>query len=263
MTRAQECPDESWLLDRLRTGCSRGEIADECDVDEETVGGWIDRADVRLYREEDWLRERVEDHRTPAGIAVDCGVTERTVRRWMDRYDVDRPDPPTVEEMEAHLAERFDDPDGATKKERIVALLERFGDLAPKGRVVEAVGCSADYASRFHWSTDERRVVEHHRRSQESQSIHDRLRRSVLERDEHECVRCGEGATGDGDGGAEEDAGDLEIHHVVPGESSERNLATLCPDCHLAAHGGAYGDGVVYDSRDEFWEEWADAESSG
>lgn len=246
MSQPQKYRDEAWLRARLRAGSSRRDIAEECSVGESTVEEWIERFDVRLYRDADWLRERVEDYWTPAQIAAACAVTERTVERWMDRFDVERPDPPTAAEIEEHLEERYDDPGAVEKKERMVALLGKFGPLTPKGRVVEVVGCSADYASRSHWSEEERRVVERHRRDRESQSIHDRLRRSVLERDDHCCVRCGAG-----------DAEDVEIHHVIPGESQERNLATLCPDGHIEAHGGAYGDGVAYESRAEFWEEWA------
>ena len=57
-------------------------------------------------------------------------------------------------------------------------------------------------------------------------------RRDCFERDGYRCVECGK-------------AGRLEAHHLVP--VSERpelayaldNLATLCPGCHIDAHGNA------------------------
>lgn len=247
MARRRKYHDEDWLRGRLRNHCSRREIAAECDVREETVAEWIDRFGVRLYRDEDWLRERVSRYWTPAQIAADCAVTVRTIERWMDRFGVQRPEPPTVADMEQHLETRFGDTDGVDKKDQIAALLGKYGDLAPKTRVTEVVGCTADYASRFHWSEGQRRVVQRHRREHESDSVPEHLRERVRERDDYRCVGCGSGQ-----------AAETELHHVIPGESTPDNLATLCRECHLDAHGGAFGNGVVYESREEFWEEWAE-----
>lgn len=246
MARSRKYRDEAWLRERLRDHWSRREIADECDVREETIAEWIDRFDIRLYRDEGWLRERVENYWTTSQIAADCAVTERTVERWLDEFDVERPDPPTVDDMEEHLERRFDDPEAVEKQERITALLGKYGELASKQRIVEAVGCSPDYASRFRWTDQERQVRQRHTRARESDSIHDQLRERVLKRDDAECVRCG---VSDGE--------ELVIHHVIPGESTEENLATLCRECHLDVHDGAFGEGVAYESRDEFWEQWA------
>jgi len=52
------------------------------------------------------------------------------------------------------------------------------------------------------------------------------MRARVLERDRHQCTRCG----------ATED---LQVHHVVAAEdggpTTLENLITLCADCHDAA----------------------------
>lgn len=56
-----------------------------------------------------------------------------------------------------------------------------------------------------------------------------RVRREVLERDGHACVRCGSQAG----------VVPLEVAHVVPlsrgGTANTDNLITLCPNCHVAA----------------------------
>lgn len=250
MAQQRKYRDEDWLRSRLRAHASRRDIAEECDVQEETVANWIDRSNITLYREKAWLRERIQNYWTPAQIAADCAVTEGTIERWLDKFEIERPSPPTETEMERHLDTQFDDRNGASKKEEIISLLGKFGPLASKQKIIRVVGCCPDYASRFHWSESERRVTERHRREHESEAIPTRLRRRVLERDNGACVRCGE-ANGNA----------LEIHHIIPGESIERNLATLCQDCHLAAHGGAYGDGVPYESRQDFWDQWTIVES--
>jgi len=54
-----------------------------------------------------------------------------------------------------------------------------------------------------------------------------KLHRQVLERDGWKCQRCG--ATSN-----------LQVHHQRPrshgGDDSDRNLITLCIDCHLSVH---------------------------
>lgn len=55
--------------------------------------------------------------------------------------------------------------------------------------------------------------------------VSDRLRRYVLERDEHRCLKCGATA-------------DLHIDHIVPwslgGPTNAENLQTLCGPCNIA-----------------------------
>ena len=56
------------------------------------------------------------------------------------------------------------------------------------------------------------------------------VRRAALDRDGWRCTDCGR-------------AGQLDVHHVKPMEKGGNsynlgNLAALCRDCHLRAHGG-------------------------
>ncbi len=61
------------------------------------------------------------------------------------------------------------------------------------------------------------------------------IRNRTLERDNRECVNCGAGSN-------------LVVHHIVPisnqGTNQMSNLATLCRDCHQAAHNHRQRDNV-------------------
>lgn len=54
------------------------------------------------------------------------------------------------------------------------------------------------------------------------------IRRSVLERDGHQCQICGSFS-------------DLSVHHIIPlsagGDSTAANLRVLCHTCHQKEHG--------------------------
>jgi len=72
----------------------------------------------------------------------------------------------------------------------------------------------------------------------------------VLDRDDSACVRCSATA-------------ELVVHHIIParqgGAPHMGNLATLCEDCHRAAHDGLINSGeVFYESIDAFWR-WVDS----
>jgi 5-methylcytosine-specific restriction endonuclease McrA len=70
--------------------------------------------------------------------------------------------------------------------------------------------------------------VEHEKRERDIPAV---VRATVLERDNHQCVSCG-------------NAGDnrLQLHHVIfrsqGGDHDEENLVTLCFDCHEDVHNG-------------------------
>lgn len=65
-------------------------------------------------------------------------------------------------------------------------------------------------------------------------SISSTTRRKVLDRDGYQCCNCHKE-------GGKFGNHDLEVHHIVPrslgGTDSKTNLATLCTECHKAAHG--------------------------
>lgn len=68
----------------------------------------------------------------------------------------------------------------------------------------------------------------------DNNSISSNKRQEVLARDNYRCQNCGEN-----DGKFNNT--NLEVHHIVPrslgGTNSKSNLATLCSECHAAAHG--------------------------
>lgn len=62
----------------------------------------------------------------------------------------------------------------------------------------------------------------------------DKLRNRTLERDQHECQRCGRSGVPDG-------TAQLHVHHIEQkaqgGRDRVSNLITLCRDCHESIHG--------------------------
>lgn len=65
-------------------------------------------------------------------------------------------------------------------------------------------------------------------------NIDKEIRKRVYRRDCYSCVLC-------------DDERHLTVHHIVPrgqgGPETEMNLVTLCPKCHLLAHGTDF-DGI-------------------
>lgn len=75
-------------------------------------------------------------------------------------------------------------------------------------------------------------------------SLTDKEKETILERDEYKCRICfGEY--------------NLEIHHVIPvangGGKYDKNLCTLCSDCHFNIAHGKNTSHISYNSQDEFW----------
>lgn len=144
--------------------------------------------------------------------------------------------------LEFDTAARREEDDYRT---RIIRLLETFQYPIPTRVIAGVIGCSAGHARRFFWSEKEKRVQEkewsaRQRREQAPPSLvaQVRLRDGM-------CVRC-------------ESRQDLQIHHILPvsqgGTATERNLVTLCSECHDAAHLGHVSSGeVVYATETEFW----------
>lgn len=133
--------------------------------------------------------------------------------------------------------------------------------------ICEALGCSYEYLKRFRIERDEEgeeEVVHTGGSGDSSKGARGKAPRAgpsnsvkskVLDRDDHECVRCGS-------------ADALEVHHILPmaGNTGLRastlnkpdNLATLCESCHRAAHlerrptGVRRGEDLAYRDKDEF-----------
>lgn len=73
-------------------------------------------------------------------------------------------------------------------------------------------------------------------------------RDDALERDNHECRRCGEDA-------------DIEVHHLIPraagGPDEAENLVTLCCECHTWVH--TEGFSQLLEERPDLYEELREA----
>lgn len=127
------------------------------------------------------------------------------------------------------------------KKEKIIALKEKFGDEISTSEIVNAVNCSKSYARQFY--IIDGAVEQKQKRSSLSKKIKD----SILKRDNNSCVACNCNET-------------LEIHHIMPIMGSNikelnnaENLATLCSNCHYLAHSGNYYKGLAYKDHEDFW----------
>ncbi|MGZ7067588.1 MAG: helix-hairpin-helix domain-containing protein [Methanobacterium sp.] len=127
------------------------------------------------------------------------------------------------------------------KKEKIIALKEKFKDEISTSEIVNAVNCSRGYARQFYVMEDQ--VVQKEKRSGLSKKTKD----LIIKRDDNSCVACGCTET-------------LEIHHIMPimGSSIKElnnpvNLAVLCNNCHYLAHRGNYYKSLAYKDNEDFW----------
>lgn len=138
-----------------------------------------------------------------------------------------------------------------TKKSKIMELKRSFPYLRENQNLLAStIDSSFHYVSQFKLNGED--II--------NEKIPKRLKRQTRERDDHQCVRCG-------------NENDLQIHHVIPlargGDHELENLATLCEDCHRMAHKGRQDKNgkirgmeyskISYDSVDEFWNDWVDA----
>lgn len=130
------------------------------------------------------------------------------------------------------------------KKDKIIELKKSFPYLQANNDLVSsALDCSISYARRFKKIPGV---------GVEDRNLSKEIKEEVLKRDQKECVRCGS-------------TENLNVHHIIPqskgGKEKKENLATLCYSCHLKAHGKtedgtSYWTEVVYDSKEEFWNNW-------
>lgn len=134
-------------------------------------------------------------------------------------------------------------------EDQIRTLLAVFQDDIPSRIVADVVGCSRGHARRFEWDCNREEVREKAwSRKQRTHQATPSMVRQVRIRDTNECVRCGSDD-------------ELNIHHIEPvsqhGPADMWNLATLCHQCHKAAHGGSISSGeAIHNSTKEFWR-WA------
>ena len=140
----------------------------------------------------------------------------------------------------------------ATQREAVIAIRTGFEPALQRRLrsdiVADVVGCNESYAAEFELVTTQPFPIvlkKEHVARREMNALTESMRETVKERDDYNCVRCAEGA-------------ELEVHHIVPiaqgGVTNLSNLATLCENCHEAAHGGSYGSTVTYESQDTFWD---------
>ncbi len=128
------------------------------------------------------------------------------------------------------------------KKDKIIALKEKWGEEITTEEITRAVNCSKGYARQFYLLDG--KVVQKDGRN----GIRAGTKREVLKRDKNSCVVCGS-------------TENLEIHHIIPvmgstikNQDKAHNLALLCKECHYLAHSGNYYRGLAYDDLEGFWE---------
>lgn len=114
--------------------------------------------------------------------------------------------------------------DSDLKKDKIIALKEKWGKEISTEEITRAVNCSKGYARQFYLQNG--KVIQKDGRN----GIRAKTKRETLERDKNSCVVCGSPEN-------------LEIHHIVPVRGSTIkdqdeicNLAVLCKNCHYLAH---------------------------
>lgn len=238
--------DEEWLRERVREGYSPAEIAEFCDVTEQTIERWIERNDVKPYRDEEWLQRQINHHVSERAIAEWCDVTEQTVKRWMRKFHIEHPGLAPASVMKSFLENRFDDLDEVSNKVQILTLWQRYQVRVQYGEIARAVGTTPQYVRQV-IGEDPGGFLGQMMDSMDflgSEPIPDHVAEEIKTRDEGNCVRCSS-------------TEDIEIHHIIPGDSVPDNLATLCRDCHREAHReDFYTSNLAYDTRDEFWNTW-------
>ncbi len=237
MVDARRYRDKEWLEGEVRAGKSPEQIAIRCGVTTQTIERWIKKHSITPYTDEEWLAEQLSNYIPVSVIAEWCCVTEQTITNWIRRYDLEHPGVAPPEVLRSYLEQRlavFDEEYKIPKSWQIEELRRRYH--APVSHIVEAVDANRRYVYQ---------VLTGHTEWGRSEPVSAAIREQILSRDNYRCVRC-----------SSFENVDLQVHHIIPGESTETNLATLCFDCHLEAHGGNYAGSTIYDPHEEFWGEW-------
>jgi len=227
--------EEEWLSSMIRRVRPPAKIAKQCGVTRKTILRWINKYNITPYRERDWLSRQIDNYVSPSAIAKCCDVTEPTIKKWMTKNSIIISGRPPNEVLVQYLEEEEWVTPQTQKKEKIMLLNFRYGNWVGAGDIAEVVDTHRSYVYRVIRGYD----PASYRRSEQ---VPRSLKTKVLKRDDRACVRCG---------GSNQDK--LVVHHILPGESTLQNLATLCQDCHLLAHDGSYSGELAYESRDEFW----------
>ena len=130
------------------------------------------------------------------------------------------------------------------KKDKIVALMEKFGLRTFNHHIAKAANCSKGYVEQFYPTIDGKILQKEYRKK-----ISSKNRKNVLKRDNYSCIMCGSKEN-------------LQIHHINTVNGSYKkidnnidNLATLCKKCHYLAHNGNYWGITAYGNfKGGFWE---------
>lgn len=128
----------------------------------------------------------------------------------------------------------------------IIQIKSDFESDLPVDILSEATGIDIKTCRRFRYIPG--RGVVDKRPNSGRDSIPPSVRESVRERDDGQCVKCG-------------DEEELSIHHIIPlshgGINTESNYALLCKVCHKEAHNGNFGTRrMAYETKKEFWEDF-------
>lgn len=240
--------DEEWLRKRVREGRSPTEIAELCGVTEPTIKRWLKKHEVRPYRDREWLARQIDQYVSERAIAEWCGVTEQTVKRWMRKFDIEHLGLAPASVMQSFLETRFSDLDGVSSEAQISILWQRHQVRVHYAEIARAVGTTPQYVREVVGAGSGGNIGQliDSMEFLGSESVPDDIAEKVRARDNEQCSRCGSTTA-------------IEIHHIIPGESTLENLALLCRDCHQEAHGeDFYSSDLAYDSRDEFWSSWVE-----
>jgi hypothetical protein len=217
-------------------------------VTAETIEQWIEKHDITPYRDEEWLQRQISDHVSERAIADWCGVTEQTVKRWMRKFDIEHPGLTPASVMSSFLEERFEDTNEVSEDVQISVLWQRYQIRVQYSEIANAVGTTPSYVRKV-VGAESGDLVSKITDSMEflgSEPVPNDIANQVKSRDGGQCVRCGSTER-------------VEMHHIIPGESTVENLAILCRQCHQEAHGdNFYSSDLAYDTRDEFWDTWVD-----
>jgi len=151
---------------------------------------------------------------------------------------------------ELYTAYLYNECEGGLKKDKIMALKEKWGEDISTSEIVAAVNCSKGYARQFYLFDG--KIMQKDGRNH----IRAKVKKEILTRDDHSCVACRAGEN-------------LEIHHIIPvmgstikDQNEVHNLATLCKKCHYLAHSGDYYKGLAYGDVESFWEWTQNAEKT-
>jgi 5-methylcytosine-specific restriction endonuclease McrA len=255
--RSRTVPVHKWLGDKAERFTVKSDSGGKLEIRNEE-GSWhystsiiSDGSSSSLYAEH---HENDPEKQDRVAFLKRLERTDSIIREYTRRYDSEWNSVAREEQsIRRELISLYRDVAGHPheenqKKDVVKRLKESFPYLRLDNRFTARIAdCSISYARRITYSSE---------RGAESRRAPPALKREVRERDDGRCVVCG-------------DEGSV-VHHVIPhgqgGPHKKDNLALLCDRHHEYAHGrgkkkgdGSY-DTVEYNSREEFWNDWIDAD---